>query len=229
MNIQAASPSTFAPRRRFRYGAVLPCMVLFAASLYGSKPFAQTPPPAASHTTFVFFADHRLREEQWNSLFAALHRGKTVLATSTPALSGEVDMMRSDQLQPSMRVDSAIIVYLHGDCTLLPRPRFVVMGALGWVPRVKGRIQPFIHVDCARIVDMLGPQALGMNHDRRDTVMAEAVAHVILHEWIHYSTQSAAHSGHGVSKSVFGVADLLADDAPQNPHRRSIFRNRGSL
>src|SRR5260370_25490066 len=125
MDIQAASQSTFATRRRFRYGAVLPCMVLFAASLYGSKPFAQTSAPPAPHTTFVFFADRKLRDEQWTSLFAALYRGKTLLAVSTPALSGEVNMMRSDQVEPGLRVDSAIIVYLHGDCTLLPRPRFV--------------------------------------------------------------------------------------------------------
>jgi hypothetical protein len=42
--------------------------------------------------------------------------------------------------------------------------------------------------------------------------MAEAMARVIMHEWIHIATQSARHGHRGVSKSIFSVRDLLVDD-----------------
>jgi len=38
------------------------------------------------------------------------------------------------------------------------------------------------------------------------------MARVILHEWVHVATQSAGHAAHGVAKSNFGIADLLAED-----------------
>jgi len=94
----------------------------------------------------------------------------------------------------------------------LPMPRYVPLGALGWVRLVHGRIEPFIHVECAQIVQELGPLVLGMNRKRRDAVMGEAMARVIVHEWVHVATQNAGHAAHGVAKSHFGVADLLAED-----------------
>jgi hypothetical protein len=54
-------------------------------------------------------------------------------------------------------------VYLHGDCTLLPTQRLVVQGALGWAPRSKGAIAPFVHVNCTQLLNMLGPLALAMS------------------------------------------------------------------
>jgi hypothetical protein len=63
---------------------------------------------------------------------------------------------------------------------------------------------------------MLGPMALGMNQSRRDTVMAEAIARVIVHEWIHIATQSAGHAKSGVMQSQFELADLLAYDEQIN-------------
>ena len=102
----------------------------------------------------------------------------------------------------------------------MPGTKHEVTGALGWVPVVRGRIQPFIHVDCDRIEEMLAPLALGMHQQRRETVMAEAIARVILHEWIHFAAQTTGHVERGVTKSQFLVSDLLADDAEYQPHRR---------
>jgi hypothetical protein len=87
-----------------------------------------------------------------------------------------------------------------------------VTGALGWVYRVHGQIAPFIHVDCEEITQILGPLALMLTTSRRDQIMAEAIARVVLHEWVHIATQSAAHARDGVAKSSFGIPDLLADD-----------------
>jgi hypothetical protein len=211
MNTHAASPRVLTAHRVLRSQVFL-SLALFAGTLFGGSIFAQSPVEPAPPTTLIIFAEKPMRDAQWSSLFSAFRRGQRILAASNPAISGEVDLERGDELAPGLKVKSPIVVRLHGSCTLLPRPRYVVVGPIGWVPRVKGHIQPFVNVDCDRIVDMLGPFALAMNHNRRNTVMGEAVARVILHEWIHFSTQSAAHSDHGVSKSEFTVADLLAED-----------------
>jgi hypothetical protein len=116
--------------------------------------------------------------------------------------------------------DVAISVKLIGDCTLMPGPRRTVNGALGWVKKVDGEIQPFIHVNCERIAEMLEPIALGMDRERRNTVMSEAIARVIAHEWIHIATQDANHEKNGVMQSQFQISDLLADDNSAYPRRR---------
>jgi hypothetical protein len=58
---------------------------------------------------------------------------------------------------------------------------------------------------------MVGQHALGMNRERCNAVMAEAISRVVLHELIHIATQSAAHSSDGVEKSAFTIADLIPD------------------
>jgi hypothetical protein len=70
---------------------------------------------------------------------------------------------------------------------------------------------------------MLGPLALGMDRSHLDNVMAEAIARVILHEWIHIATQSASHGANGITKPQFVVRDLLAGDAEG---RIRLFRKR---
>jgi hypothetical protein len=222
MNTHAASPRVFGTHRVLRFDILLP-LALSVGTLFSVGISAQSPAESTPQTTLIIFADKPMHDAQWSSLFSAFRRGQTILAASTPGLSGEIDLKRGDQLTPGLQVKSPIVVHLHGSCTLLPRPRYVVVGPIGWVPRVKGHIQPFVNVDCDRIVAMLGPLALAMNHNRRNTVMGEAIARVILHEWIHFSTQSAAHSDHGVSKSEFTVADLLADDT--TTQNRARLRN----
>ena len=41
--------------------------------------------------------------------------------------------------------------------------------------------------------------------------MAEAIARVIAHEWIHIATQKAGHEKSGVMESQFQVSDLLTE------------------
>lgn len=180
---------------------------------------SQTPESACAleaetmqRTTLIVFTRHPLRESQWHALFAELRRGIGDSGEKELPDVEQVDLMRGTDVHPGLRVDRPIIVTLEGDCTLLPRARTTTMGALGWVLRAHGVIAPYIHVQCDQIVQVLGPLALGMSRERRDTVMGEAMTRVILHEWVHIATQSAKHEKGGVAKSTFGMRDLLVED-----------------
>jgi hypothetical protein len=199
------------PRRPLRPDSILLVVALISSVLTVGMALAATP-PSAHHATLIVFAKHRLAESEWTDLFAALRKGQRNAAATTPALAGEAEFLRGDKVAPGLQVDKPITVYLQGDCTLAPRPWKVAMGPLGWVLEDHGQIAPYVHVDCAEIVNLLMPLARRMNSGRRNVVMAEAMARVILHEWIHIATQSAGHSAHGISKSQFGIADLLAED-----------------
>jgi hypothetical protein len=212
VNIMTASLNALSFRRNVIHAAFTILISLLAGWFQCGNAHAETT-SSALHTTLIVFADHRMPDEEWTDLFAALRRARAEIAAATPAVAGEAEIVRGDQIRPGLRVNAVISIFLHGDCTLMPRPRLVVQGALGWVPRSKGFIEPFVNVNCTRLVDMLGPMALGMDRSRRDIVMAEAMARVILHEWVHIATQSARHESHGVTQSEFGVQDLLADDA----------------
>lgn len=162
--------------------------------------------------TLVVFADRRLPDDQWSTLFTAMRRDFADIPLGTQLFPSDVDLVRGDKVMPGIQIDGAITtVYLHGDCDLLPRTGLhVVQGALGWVLRDHGRIAPFVHVDCTLIGEMLGQHALGMNRERRNEVMADAISRVVLHEWVHFATQSSAHKADGISKGSFGMADLMA-------------------
>jgi hypothetical protein len=176
---------------------------------------AQSPASSDRRTTLVVFADRSMQPEQWNALFAALRSGVVNGGAETQPLDRNADFVRGDEVVPGFLVDSAITVFLHGDCTLSPlqyRTAFAV--PLGWVRRVDGRIEPFVHVDCTRIGQVLGPQAMWMNKEHRTQAMAEAMSRVILHEWIHIATQNAGHAERGIAKAEFGIADLMGDIRP---------------
>jgi hypothetical protein len=200
------------PRRLRRLAKFIPMIALLVSACSKDRAYAQTPARTETRTTLVIFAEKRMADSEWAALFDALQKGAQSGREEAPALKGGMDLVRGDTIVHGLEVDRPISVYLHGDCTLLPMPRYAPLGALGWVRLVHGRIQPFIHVDCAQIVQELGPLVLGMNRKRRDAVMGEAMARVIVHEWIHVATQNAGHAKHGVAKSSFGIADLLADD-----------------
>jgi hypothetical protein len=200
-------------RRPLGPGTFLLRMALAVVLLTAHSACADTPASKVERVTFVVFADQPVHEGEWNALFESLHSDLVRAATESPELGPDFELVRGDQLSPGFRVERTVSVYLHGSCTLLPFKRYVSAGPLGWVLRVHGQIEPFIHVNCSEITAMLEPFALGMNRDRSNTVMGESMARVILHEWIHVATQSTSHAQEGVSKAQFGVADLLADDA----------------
>jgi hypothetical protein len=195
--------------------AGLVLFLVFISVLGCPLAFAQSPANSDPHTTLVVFADHGMQPEQWTALFAALRLGAANGGAETRPLDRNADLVRGDSVVPGFLVDSAITVFLHGNCTLSPleyRTAFAV--PLGWVRRVNGRIEPFVHVDCTRIGQVLGPQAVWMSKERRSQAMAEAISRVILHEWIHIATQNPGHAERGIAKAEFSVRDLLGDIRP---------------
>ncbi|HEX8926582.1 MAG TPA: hypothetical protein VF786_12365, partial [Terriglobales bacterium] len=179
------------------------------------------PMPPVSKATMVVFTDHPMQDDQWLALVRELQRAGVRLEAAARELGGGLEVLRGADLMVGIDAAQIISVRVIGDCTLLPGPRRMVNGALGWVKKVDGEIQPFIHVSCERIVKMLQGMALGMNRERRDTVMAEAMARVIAHEWIHIATQNAGHEKSGVMESQFQISDLLADDDPHDSQKRA--------
>ena len=204
-----ASPRMFRLHGSFIARIMLMWMALVSASFCSGKAFVEIPVP---HTTLVVFTDHHMDDDQWAALVTELRRSQIVATAKIPVLSGDFEVLRGEYVVPGLRVENGISVFLRGDCSLWPAPRHPAEGALGWVPLANGRIQPFIYVDCSRIADMLDPLVLGMHRERRNTVMAEAVARVVLHEWIHFATQTVSHGRRGITQSQFNVRDLLAED-----------------
>ena len=199
-------------------GALI-CISILASILFAgeqAKAQASSVDPAATAmpgTTIVIFADRRMEDGEWTALFAALRSNAVEAAAESKALRQPFDIVRGDKVKPGLRVNTAVVVYLHGDCNLAPLPRRTAYGVpLGWVERADGGIEPFAHIDCTRIGQVLGPQAKGLSRDDRNAMMAGAVARVILHEWIHIATQSAIHADHGIGRAEFGVADLMGGD-----------------
>lgn len=172
---------------------------------------AQNVSPSAGHTTIVLFADRPMPDAQWADLLSSMGTEPADGEAEMQPLMKNAEILRGDLIRPGIRVQKAIVVYLHGDCTLDPLVRRVAYAVpLGWVHRRHGRIEPFVHVDCTRIGQVLGPQVRGIKRDQRMRVMAGAIARVVLHEWIHIATQSPAHAESGVARAQFGVADLMA-------------------
>jgi hypothetical protein len=163
---------------------------------------------AVPRATLVVFAERPMSDVQWTALSTALRRE----IADEPQLKAGAELLRGETMPRGLEVTNPISIYLHGECDLIVVPQPRPLGALGWVRRVHGEIEPFVHVDCGKIAQELGPVAFGMSSNRRQVVMGEAVARVIAHEWIHIATQNPGHTEDGVAKSSFGILDLLAED-----------------
>jgi hypothetical protein len=219
MGVMSTRPATRPGQVHVHLGKFLLPLILLLVQWIAGRPCAKAAVVATPRLTLIVFADKQMPEGEWEALFRDLGRDYSILAAETHFYPGAFDLVRGDSLIPGIEIDSPISIYLHGDCTLLGQPgQSVPQGTLGWVLRNRGHIEPFIHVDCGRIVEMLTNYAQGMNHDLRNNVMAEAISRVVLHEWIHVATQSPVHKQDGVSKSSFRVADLIPSYWPQVAH-----------
>jgi hypothetical protein len=214
-------------------------LVLVAALALGpsalAQPPAEVPEKAAVQTTLAIFNDRPMPDGLWQALITTLHydlasnspevRGLVVHGMDNEAgsaaaarASSQIQILEGDQIVPGTLIDRPITVYLVGDCKTEPAAQFsnfspplpVESGALGWVKMTNGHIEPFIHVDCRRIGQMLRVAGTGLSTEQRNHMMAVAISRVVLHEWIHIASQSPHHSKNGVAKAQFGVSDLLA-------------------
>jgi hypothetical protein len=203
-----------------RIVAALIAVAGFALSLQSARGQDVSPMQISSavRTTVVVFPSRPMPDDEWTALYAA---AQNIADAEKIEGAGDLEFVRGDTMRPGLRVESAVVVYLHGDCNLEPLPRRTGYSVrLGWVLRVNARIDPYINVDCTRIGQVLGAQAQGLDREARDRMMAGAVARVMVHEWIHVARQSAEHGRNGITKASFGVADLLGEPETQVARRR---------
>jgi hypothetical protein len=173
----------------------------------------QNPSPIQpSGTTLSIFPDPHappMSEDRWQTLEAAI---RTELGAPETRSLVAAKILRGDRIRPGLEVENPVTVFLHGDCQTTPPSHFALSSqasnTLGWVIEIDGKIDPFIHVDCQRIGQILWTRGNFRRYDQRNQLMADAIARVVLHEWIHIATQNPGHSRHGLAKASFSVEDL---------------------
>ncbi len=203
--------SRFASRPVSVAGWLILLMLLILEWLAG-RAYGRAAVVVAPRITLVVFADRTVPEDEWTTLAATLRTSFDNLAIETHFAASGFEVVRGDTLAPGMQFEEVISIYLHGDCRLQSQPgSYQVKGALGWVLSDHGQIRPFIHVDCARIGEVLGQRVFGLNKDARNAVMSEAISRVILHEWLHIATQKSSHTRDGISKPAFAFGDLAPE------------------
>jgi hypothetical protein len=189
---------------------VLPLLLVWtcAVALYAQQ----------SSTAIVFYAQPQVSEDMWPSLFqivrADLASGAGESANGV-ALDKDPILVRGDEDLGGILFSHIISVKLLGRCDVLPQTnRPGVTGPLGWVPLVSGEIQPYVFIDCTRIAQVLRPAIAGLNREDRRYAMMQAIAHVLIHEWIHIATQSDAHGRRGIMQAYLSANQLIA--GPKN-------------
>jgi hypothetical protein len=171
-----------------------------------------------SGTGIVFYAQPPVSEDMWPSLFqivrADLAGGAGQLPNGVALDKAPILVRGSDDLM-GVTFSSIISVKLLGRCDVFPQtdhpePR----GPLGWVLLDSGKIQPYVFIDCNRLGQVLRPAVAGLKKEERQYAMMQAVAHVLIHEWIHIATQSDAHARRGIMQAYLSANELMA--GPKN-------------
>ena len=166
-------------------------------------------------TAVVFYAQSRISDELWPDLFQSLRADLAAGVGESSngfALEQNPTYLRGDELSLEIDFSKVIIVKLLGRCDVLPganRPSR--KGPLGWVVEVSGTIQPFIFVDCERLSQVLWTGPVAWTRYGRRHEMAQAIAHVVIHEWIHIATQSPSHGARGITKQFLSPAELTGE------------------
>jgi hypothetical protein len=177
-----------------------------------------------SGTAIVFYAQPQVSEDLWPALFQALRADLAGGAGELPnglVLDKDPTVLRGDQDLRGVIFSKIISVKLLGRCDMYPQPDHPwSQGPLGWVMQVSGKVQPFVSIDCTRIAQVLRPKATTFSKEGRRDAMAQAIAHVLIHEWIHIATQSASHSARGLTQANLSVNELIA--SPKGSSRLSL-------
>ncbi|HEX3437119.1 MAG TPA: hypothetical protein VHT24_10175 [Pseudacidobacterium sp.] len=170
--------------------------------LMSSAASAQNPP-----NTLIFYADKQVSESMWAPLFNAIRED---LAREDHGLDRNPRLLRGNEIVPGKEFSGVIEVKLLGRCDVVQQAyRPLKPGPLGWVLRVHGEIQPFVYIDCTRMTQVLNPTTLGLSGEDRTRAMSQAIAHVLVHEWIHIATQNAGHTEHGITQAQLAPRQLV--------------------
>jgi hypothetical protein len=174
-------------------------------------------------TAIIVYTQPQVNEQLWPDLLASLRADVAGGMGESPndfALEQNPTYLRGNNLPAGIDFSHVIVVKLLGRCDVLPQlDRQSLKGPLGWVLRISGKIQPFIFVDCTRIAQVLRSTSPGLDKDERRHEMAQAIAHVVIHEWIHIATQSPAHGAHGITKQFLSAKELTEEPTiPSSGH-----------
>jgi hypothetical protein len=185
---------------------VLPLLLIWtwAVALYAQQ----------STTAIVFYAQPQVSEDMWPSLFQIV-RADLASGAVEPANGVALDknpmLIRGNEDLRGGFFSHIISVRLLGRCDVLPETNGRgVTGPLGWVPLVSGNIQPYVFIDCTRLAQVLRPAVAGLKQEDRRYAMMQAIAHVLIHEWIHIATQSDAHGRRGIMQAYLSANELIA-------------------
>ncbi len=166
-------------------------------------------------TAVVFYAQSRISDDLWADLLQSLRADLAAgigESSNGFALEQNPTYLRGDEIGLEFDFSKVITVKLLGRCDELPGASHPSLkGPLGWVVKVSGTIQPFIFVDCERLAQVLWTGSDARTKYERRHEMAQAIAHVVIHEWIHIATQSPSHGAHGITKQFLSPAELTAE------------------
>jgi hypothetical protein len=176
--------------------------------------------PQPSGTALVFYAQPEMNEDLWPVLFRAVQAD---LGEGAGLLDRDPILVRGSQDLRGVTFPRIISVKLLGRCDVLPQASHAAeKGPLGWVLMVSGKIQPFVFINCTRIAQVLRPASFGLSQQARQYAMAQAIAHVLIHEWSHIARQSSSHGARGITQAELSLKDL--SERPGN--NRLTARNR---
>jgi hypothetical protein len=73
-----------------------------------------------------------------------------------------------------------------------------------------GRVLPYFHVNCSRLIQTLTPALLPLDVPLRRMVFGRALGRVMAHEVYHILSQRRGHDATGVTKASFTLEDLTS-------------------
>lgn len=154
----------------------------------------------AENRTLALYAGptHGLNAESSVAMHAELQR------LLTPAGIGVAWKTLADR-QIAEVFDLVAVVSFDGSCSPAGPVPPISAVSLADTSISDGRVLPFFHVDCTRLIQMLGSQI-------EAAAFGRALARVMAHELYHIVGRTAEHQDTGVAKAVFSINDL------KNPH-----------
>lgn len=109
-------------------------------------------------------------------------------------------------------VSGVVNVYLHGAGPVeVGRGGVFVSGSLGWVTQNDGLVRPFIHVDAIAVATHIGPSFLRGQAAWARNLLGRALARVVMHEMLHWLTQSAEHGEGLLFRPSVSPSTLIED------------------